>query len=221
MIPLLASPQQRCLHLVLAALGATANVVASAELPTYSFASGTTGYVVGQSFATAPISLGDGTVLRTGFWSGIRPTAVPTSLKNSPKPVLSGGWLRLDRTRLDLKPTSLGASQAFLSETPKANCAEASDCIGFAVRLEKPLRLDIALFDLLGVPVGFWSRRFSREEIALRQGSSIDAWLDLGWNGRSAAGRLVGSGVYLIRVRKSFDNGETAEEILKVGLRTP
>jgi len=193
----------------------------AAELPQHGTFSGTSGIVVGQPFALPPQSLADGASLRIGYWSGPDQTPSPTGIRTAPRPALgSEGWLRLSRTRLDLEANTSTSGQEFLSEIDAARCSESPECIGLSVKLEKPQRLDVSIFDQLGVPVGTWSRHFDKSEIDLRRSGTQEAWLGLGWNGRSAQGRMVGSGVYLVRVNKSFDHGEKAEEILKVGIRT-
>lgn len=177
--------------------------------------------LVGQPFATVPTPLGDGTSLRIGYWNAPASAPITTAIATSPRPTLaSDGWLRLSRTRLDLEPTTAVSGQEFLSEVDSVRCAESPDCIGLSVKLEKPQRLDVSIFDQLGITVGTWSRHFDKAEIAQRAAGSATAWIGLGWNGRSSQGRLVGSGVYLVRVSKNYDHGEKAEEILKVGIRT-
>ncbi|MEN9353007.1 MAG: hypothetical protein RL318_332 [Fibrobacterota bacterium] len=200
---------------------ALATAALAIEAPQHGTFSGTSGFVVGQPFAVVPQAFANGTALRVGYWSGPDQTPPTTGIRTVSRPSLgTDGWVKLSRTRLDLEATTTASGQDFLSEIDAVRCSESPDCIGVSVKLEKPQRLDISIFDQLGVPVGTWSRHFDKSEIALRRGASEAAWLGLGWNGRSAQGRLVGSGVYLVRVNKTFDHGEKAEEILKVGIRT-
>lgn len=200
---------------------ALASLSFAVEAPQHGTFSGTANVVVGQPFAMVPTALGDGTTLRIGYWDGPAEATASTGIRTVPRPALApDGWLRLSRTRLDLDAAVPASGKGELSEIDAARCAESPDCIGLSVKLEKPQRLDITIFDQLGVLVCSWSRHFDKPEIALRRGAKDAAWLDLGWNGRSAQGRLVGSGVYLVRVNKVFDHGEKAEEILKVGIRT-
>lgn len=134
------------------------------------------------------------------------------------RPTSRMGGLSMGGSGSVVRPKMLGVMNGAMGVSLAA-CAQDGECQSTSIAMAYAGRVDVDIYDQLGVRVIAWSRTLKDADLKLLPTDSENRrTLDLQWNLRSASGRLVGSGVYLWKIRVTANDGTWAETVVRQGV---